>query len=661
MHFFVILLLPVAFAHAQSQPDTVIVLDEIQVEAARSLEVERQAPFSLFVFERVSAGAATDPATSMEDLARQVPGLWVADRDHLALGERISLRGASARSPFGTRGIQIFADGIPLTAPDGQAMSEIIDPSMVRRIEVIRGPASTFWGNASAGTLWFSSIQPNEEPAATFRMGSFGDYYAGISGTAAGEQWNGRGYLSHRSHAGYREHADGIMNRGGLHVERELSPSSHLRVVAAAAWQDANSPGSLTQSEWDEDATAANPAYIRTASGKISTQGQAGIFWSHGVGEMLIETGLYGIIREMENPLPYAVIDLSRAVSGARANVVGRTGRLDWAFGADAAVQSDGRLNFANVGGVPGDQARLDQREQVTSGGLSLYARYQPRDGFYISSGLRGDLLRYVLSDNLDDENDGSRTFHALSPSLGLSLSSGPVLYYASVATSFETPTTTELVNRPDGRQGFHPDLKPERTVSIEFGLRGALTSRLYLDASAFCSRISNRLLSYQTESGGDQTFFRNAEAGHQSGAEFYFLVQVAADLELSGSYSFLHATFIDTDGQRRRLPGVPDHFGSAELAFRPSDWAIRARFDAASGMYADDSNLVEVDGFLTLALGIGHEYLPAGGVVIRPFMRLENLLDSSYSRSIVVNASGDRFYEPSPGRSIQAGITVSF
>lgn len=661
--FLLILFLPASRSVAWVQSDTVVVLDEIHVEAARSMEVDRQAPFSLFLLERRPAEAATDPAYSLEDITRSIPGLWVASRDHLALGERVSLRGASARSPFGTRGIQIVADGIPLTAPDGQAMSEIIDPAMVRRLEVIRGPASTFWGNASAGALHFTSVSPEDEPTVILHTGSFGNFYAGASGATSGEGWNASGYASHLAHQGYREHADGVMNRGGLRLEHEIGPSSLLRVVAAAAWQDANSPGSLTLDEWTDDAATANPSYVRTASGKTSTQGQAGLFWTHGFESSMLEVGAYGILREMVNPLPYAVIDLSRTVTGVRANFIQRTGNLEVSFGADAAFQADGRLNFDNESGTAGDVATLDQREQVTSAGAIVHARYRPTAAIQISTGLRGDILGYSLADHLheDSEHDGSRTFQALSPSIGISVAMANLMFYGSLATAFETPTTTELVNRPDGRHGFHTGLDPERTISLEAGVRGALGSSIYVDGAAFWASIQNRMLSYQTDDGGAQTFFRNADTGHHVGAEVFLLVDLLRNLELSTSYSLIHATFVDSDDETRKLPGVPGHFGSAEMAYRPGDWVIRAQVDAASGMYGDDANNVEVDGFVTIDVGIGHENIPAGPAVVRPFLRLENLLDARYSRSLVVNANADRFYEPSPGRSLQAGLTISF
>ena len=54
----------------------------------------------------------------------------------------------------------------------------------------------------------------------------------------------------------------------------------------------------------------------------------------------------------------------------------------------------------------------------------------------------------------------------ALSGNIGASWSfEEQFVPYVNVSTSFETPTTTELVNQPDGSAGFNQDLGPQRAV----------------------------------------------------------------------------------------------------------------------------------------------------------------------------------------------------
>jgi iron complex outermembrane receptor protein len=38
-------------------------------------------------------------------------------------------------------------------------------------------------------------------------------------------------------------------------------------------------------------------------------------------------------------------------------------------------------------------------------------------------------------------------------------------------------------------------------------------------------------------------------------------------------------------------------------------------------------------------------------------FLRIDNLADTKYIGSVIVNAAADRFYEPAPGRSAMLGV----
>src|SRR5688500_7840858 len=54
-------------------------------------------------------------SNSLEQAVRAVPGVQIDNRNNYALGDRITMRGIGARSFFGTRGIRVIKDEIPLT------------------------------------------------------------------------------------------------------------------------------------------------------------------------------------------------------------------------------------------------------------------------------------------------------------------------------------------------------------------------------------------------------------------------------------------------------------------------------------------------------------------------------------------------------------------
>ena len=121
----------------------------------------------------------------------------------------------------------------------------------------------------------------------------------------------------------------------------------------------------------------------------------------------------------------------------------------------------DDRDRWGNEGGERGERLQ-DQQEEVTN--ASAFAYVAPAWGpLRLRLGARADRVRFALDDDLrlgGVDASGDRTFSAVSPAVGLSYALSNALLFASYSTAFETPTTTEIVNRPDGT-GFNPRRRP--------------------------------------------------------------------------------------------------------------------------------------------------------------------------------------------------------
>ena len=138
-------------------------LDEILVTATRLNSSLSNAARSISIIDQDRIQNATQQLAMDEALAG-VPGLYMQNRYNFAQDLRVSLRGFGARSAFGIRGIKVIVDGIPETLPDGQAGVDSIDLGSARRIEVIRGPASSNYGNAAGGVIAIET-ETGDEPA----------------------------------------------------------------------------------------------------------------------------------------------------------------------------------------------------------------------------------------------------------------------------------------------------------------------------------------------------------------------------------------------------------------------------------------------------------------------------------------------------------------
>ena len=66
---------------------------------------------------------------------------------------RIVIRGIGSRSLFSTNKVRAYLNDIPLTTGEGETTIEDIDLSIIDRVEVIKGPASSLYGAGLGGTI----------------------------------------------------------------------------------------------------------------------------------------------------------------------------------------------------------------------------------------------------------------------------------------------------------------------------------------------------------------------------------------------------------------------------------------------------------------------------------------------------------------------------
>jgi iron complex outermembrane receptor protein len=445
-------------------------------------------------------------------------------------------------------------------------------------------------------------------------------------------------------------------------------------------------PGALTLAEYRANPDSAAANNIRRGADKDAQQHQLALRVRHfDAGGNEYEATVFGLLRDLANPLAappptgitpttgtYVAID--RAVGGVRVSGNRRLGSVDQAprltAGVDLQRMRDDRGNFVSDAGQPTSTVILDQREQVTEFGPFAQINWNPSERWLVSGGARFDWARFDLDDRFtaDGDDSGARTMSAVSGNLGLSLSLGDhFVPYVNVATAFETPTTTELVNQPDGSGGFNPDLGPQRAVNYEIGARGQPVPSVSYSVALFLGRVSDAIV--QGPEVGGRAFFRNAGKTHNDGAEVGLSVSPAAGLTLRGSYTYARYRFTDyrlADGtvlDGNRLPGVPEHFWRFGLRTSlPGDFFLDADQTISSSVVADDANTTYVDawgaGLTNLRLGWdGH----TGQVELAPFLGVNNLWDRRYVGSVTLNGVGGRVFEPAPRRIVYIGTEIGY
>lgn len=664
---------PPLSAQTPAPADTIVPrdLEGITVSVLRTPISLARAPFAVSVVEN-EGPAGTRPGLGLDEALRALPGIQIDNRYNQALGERISIRGNGARAQFGVRGVRILVDGVPATFPDGQSAISHVDPTRLSRAELIRGPASALYGGSSGGVLQLETSLPavgERLQEASILAGSHG-LLRGRAAVGGADQSHAYSVsLAYQGYEGMRQHSGASNVRFNLR-SRHLLPIGLLDVSASAVDYDADNPGSLSEALLADDRTQAFTNNILQQTGEQGRQAQVGaeLRTRLGPGEARI-TG-YGIVREIVNPIPATIIDLTRQVAGLRAAYSIGVPSGSVTLGGEAAVQRDDRRNFANDRGARAD-VTLDQHESVDDLAVFGQIALRPLDPVTILGGLRYDNYRFAANDRMariDGRDDsGSVRMAKASPSLGLSVQLSPAMnLYASASTAFETPTTTELANRPDGSGGFNPELDPQETVSFEAGLKGDFQSIAGYEVAVFTADVTNALIPFEVESAPDRQFFRNAGSARHRGVEIGVNVRPLEWIGGRAAYSYTDAEFTDyeVDGvsfDGNRIPGVAPHRLEAVV-----DLSSGGRFAALEGrrvssMPVADGSDVRSPAYTVLDARAGLSGLRAGGATLEPALGVQNLFGEDYNGSVVVNAFGGRYFEPAPGRTFHLALTVRF
>jgi iron complex outermembrane receptor protein len=616
--------------------------------------------------------ATARPGFSLDEALGQVAGIQVDNRLNFAVGERLSVRGIGARSQFGTRGVRVIVDGIPATLADGQSALSNIDLGSLGLAEAIRGPASALYGNASAGVISLNTLPPPSVPfAPTARLMAGSDGLSrvqfGVGGIAGrGGYVVNAGRLDYGGYRAYSRARNAHVNSVGTWDWDRVS----LKLVVNTVQYNAQNPGSLSDSLIHVDRRQAYSNNLRQQTGERGRQNQVGMSARAALGTGELRLSVYGLTRAIDNPIPPSIIGIHRAAGGARAAYAVTRGTAERGvtamLGGESDLQRDDRRNWANLSGVPG-ALLLDQRERVTS--ASPFVQVSAVAGrFTILGAARHDRFRFAARDHLitatNPDDSGVREMSATSPTLGATYRLLPALsLYANVATGFQTPTTTELTNRPTGAGGFNPLLEPERTHSREAGIKGR-TDVLSYDVALYDMRIDNELIPFEVESSPGRQFFRNAGIARHRGVDADATVELAREIRLHGSYSFTDARYVTyalqsgsggTSFATNRVPGVAPNLASMSLQLGdPGRRFLSIEERYRSSIPVNDANTVySRASLLTNVRGT----VRVGSVSL--FGGVDNVFDEVYNTSVSVNTFGGRYFDPAAGRAVYAGVDL--
>lgn len=679
--------------------------DSTRADSAQSLQSIRvsvtregaRSPFEL-PFALTPAPLHARPAqrrTGVGDLLLGVPGVQVQDRANPSQDPRIAVRGFGARSAFGVRGVRVLRDGVPLSLPDGQTPIDWLDLETIDRIDIVRGTAAALYGNAAGGVI---DMRTREAVAAPFGVDArFWDggglqranvtlsgRSADREGTVQDAQWLG---------AFTRTRGDGLREWSRLDATsaflRGMARIKGTTVELQATRYDApraENTGALTLAELTRDPLLPDSLNITKQSRKAARQTQVALIAERVMGQANVRGSVFAGTRTLDNPLPFAIVAVDRAVMGGSLHGAWRTAAMPWPLrfgvGVDAQRQVDDRFNYENcadlapsaplsarcpVRGVERGAVRLDQQERASSVGSYARVELEAPHHLHVSAALRVDAVQFGVRDRFitptSADDSGDRSLRAASPMLGLTWRARPMWsLYANLSTAFETPTVTELTNQEDGAAGLNTNLDPQRTRTLEVGTQRVVGGRVWLDVSVFHATVLDELVPFDVPNQPGRRAFRNAGRTSRRGAETSARV-TSTHLEVGTAYTWSRFRFDrydvgTTSFAGKAIPGVPEHYLQTFATARAAGLWSTVELTAASHASATDAGTVTAAGYAVWnwRAGLDVPRVNRGGLArarLTPTIGIDNLFDRRYASSLVVNATRNRYFEPGLPRRV--------
>jgi outer membrane receptor protein involved in Fe transport len=621
-----------------------VVKGEIVVTPERGATERDAVAASVSVLTREQLDAM--PAHSLAEVVNEVPGVTMYFDDASAGPPMVTARGffGGGENEY----VKLLVDGIPA----GDVDSGLIDWRHIRtadieRIEILRGPGSSLYGDSAIGgvvsvftreasgddhgQLRLSDGNLGTRDFDLFYRGDVGPLRIGASGFAAATD-------------GYRAHSQSRDRGGNLTLQR-LRTASRLQLSLSLSSNDREEPGPLLSTERAIDRRSSNAAF--RFDREQSDRRRIALSYDS-FGTTPIRAVVYGSDRTTDGPrtlllAPNFGSTLNRNIDTSAVGGVFEIAH-EW---RNASVRAGTDLDRASLQSSYESLASIDVRRDQTA--FFTTADWQPLARVRFSAGLRHDDIR-------DDLRDDRRHQSATSPRLGATVHFGSVSAFVQLARAFKAPTLDQMFDpRPfpgPGGTSFtvsNPSLLPQRARNAEIGASRSTASSAW-SVSAYRMNLTDEI-------DFDPTFFtyRNIGSSRHTGVEAMGELRTTPFVRPMLTYAWTRV--VSTDDPDHQLKNIPEHV--AELFLRASlPRAIGATLEYRweHGRFADDADL-----FPLPDVGIVNAKIDRTFGRMRVELEARNLLDEKYSyvASILNDFRGrpNVLEFPAPGRTARINM----
>lgn len=663
------------------QHDTVKVLGPVLIQAYATQRPILEVPASIGYLTTENLQRFSN--TSILPAVNTIPGVRMEERSPGSY--RFSIRGSLLRSPFGVRNVKAYWNGLPLTDGGGNTYLNLLDFNSIGSIEIIKGPGGSLYGAGTGGVILLNGppIKKNQFEVSAV-AGSYGLRRWYVNNQFHSEKINVNLNYGRTQYDGYREQT--AMRRDALNADITFQLNSQSALSATFFYSDLRyeTPGGLTQAQYDADPKQARPAggpnrgAVEQQATVFNKTPYLGLSYEHDWNDRWsTRIGIFGSRSDFANPTirNYELRD--------ERNIGGRA-ETQYTFGnhtRKSKVTLGGEYQYfkspiAVHDNDLGTLGALQTKDILTSRQMFLFAQAELHlpANFYLTLGGSINFLQYDFQREFPDVVDEERSFDAVpSPRIALLNKITPELsVYASISQGFSPPSVAELY---PSRQIFDKNIDSEQGNNLEIGVKGEIKRKISFDITAYSFQLKRTLvIRRDTTINGDPEYFVNAGSTSQRGIEAMVSWEplknakgILSHLRIWNTYALNQYHFSDyiqdgNDFGGNKLTGVPPTVNTSGL-----DLAIKQKFYLnATANYVDhiplnDANTDFANEYFLLGTRLSFRTDIRHKTEMEVFIGVDNALDKKYSLGNDLNAFGGRYFNAAPPRNYYAGLRFNF
>lgn len=521
------------------------------------------------------------------------------------------------------RQVLVIIDGIQVSDPSGTSAEydlRLLNTDQIERIEILKGAASTLYGNAAAtAVINITTKKAKKEGLALDVISSYGtnqteaDQNYNISDISNTVNLTAKyGKLSILASGGH-QNTDGLSAAIGTESDEVSRIDGNFKVGYQFSERfDVNVSAFYNKlnSDYDNGFPIEDADFYFT-----SEQSRFGLSsaYKYENGSINVNTAFNQITRAFESSFPASYDSQSYVL--------------------DVFNKYTFTENFHTIIGVNYIDYKTLFFEDYNSNTVDPYinAVYVGKQGINVNAGLR-----------LNNHSEyGSNFIYNINPSYRININSGYLKFMGSYATSYIAPNLSQLY----GPFGANPELDPEEDSTIEGGLEFKLSDTFIINAIYFNRKEDDRIEYVTIDPVTFESQYRNAaETAHFDGVEVGVQSELAKGLSFDANYTY-------TNSKEGLALRVPKSKINATLGYVIKDktyvgLAYQFVSDRTDTDFATFSE-VTLDSFSLANLQLKHEFCST----LSAFLAVDNLLNEEYTELVSYTTKG---------RNVRLGFSLS-